>query len=68
MTGTTVIGKITESGPNGFTIEYPSVSGIRTTTVPQGELERFEVLGDGRVALMVSDSAGELVGDGAPFM
>lgn len=68
MTGTTVIGKVTESGPNGFTIEYPSVAGLKTVTIPMGDLQRYEILGDGRVALMVSDSAGELVGDGAPFI
>ena len=46
MTETTVIGKVTESRASGFTIEYPSVAGIKTMTVGQGDLIRFEVLGD----------------------
>lgn len=68
MTETTVIGKVTESRASGFTIEYPSVAGIKTMTVGQGDLIRFEVLGDERVALLVNDEAGQLSGDGAPLI
>lgn len=69
QTGTTVIGRVTESRTNRVFVDYPSNAGVKNLNIERQDIERFESLSDGRVAITVSGATeAQLYGDAAPLI
>lgn len=66
QTGTTVIGRVTESRTSRVFVDYPSNAGVKNLNIERQDIERFESLSDGRVAITVSGATeAQLYGDAA---
>ena len=67
QTGTTVIGRVTESRTDRVFMDYPSNAGVKNLNIERQDIERFESLSDGRVAITVSGATeAQLYGNNAP--